>query len=86
MGKVGINMPETYEKDGIIYFREPYKANMTEWTVEHLDCDALVDNIDYDNDTVLVYAYSKDYEKIKRVKGKYQILGSLSSQEVNCID
>lgn len=79
-------MPETYEKDGIIYFKEPYKANMTEWVGTYLDCDALVDNIDYDSDTVLVYAYSKDYERIKRIKGKHQILGSLSSQEVNCID
>ncbi|MDE6622678.1 MAG: hypothetical protein K2K74_19740 [Lachnospiraceae bacterium] len=79
-------MPETYEKDGVVYFREPYKVSMTEWVCTYLDCDALVDHIDYDSDTVLVYAYSKDLEKIKAVRGTYQILGSLSSQEVNSID
>lgn len=80
------SMPETYERDGVVYFREPYKASMTEWVCSYLDCDALVDHIDYDSDTMLVYAYSKDFEKIKEVRGTYQILGSLSSQEVNSID
>lgn len=79
-------MPETYEKDGITFFTEPYRANMTEWVGTYLDCDALVDHIDYDSDTVLIYAYSKDFEKIRKIKGKYQILGSLSSQEVDSID
>lgn len=79
-------MPETYERDGVIFFKEPYKASMTEWVGTYLDCDAIVDNIDYDRDTIFVYAYSKDYEKIRNLKGERQILGSLSSQEVNCID
>lgn len=35
-------MVETYEKEGVIYFKEPYRTNMTEWTQEHLDFDALV--------------------------------------------
>ena len=32
-------MPQTYEKDGIIYFKEPYEVDYADWIFEHLDCD-----------------------------------------------
>ncbi len=56
-------MVETYEKEGTIYFKEPYRTNMTEWTQEHLDFDALVSSVDFDEDIAVVIAYSKDSEK-----------------------
>ncbi len=46
-----------------IYFKEPYRTNMTEWTQEHLDFDALVSSVDFDEDIAVVIAYSKDSEK-----------------------
>lgn len=79
-------MPETYEKDGIIYFKEPCKVNMTKWTEEHLDFDTLVSSVDFENDTAVVIAYSKELSKLRKIKGSYQILGGLSTKEVNCID
>ena len=78
-------MPETYEKDGVIYFKEPYSTNMTEWTEEHLDFDALISSVDFDKDIVVVVAYSKDYQKLKEIRGDYRILGGLSTKEVKCI-
>ena len=36
---------------------------MTEWTQEHLDFDALVSSVDFDEDIAVVIAYSKDSEK-----------------------
>lgn len=86
LGKVVMDMPETYEKDGVIYFKEPYKTNMTEWTEEHLDFDALISSIDFDRDIAVVVAYSKDSKKLKEIRGNYRILGGLSTREVNCID
>ena len=79
-------MPETYEKDGVIYFREPYRVDATDWVCSCLDCDSIVDEIDDDSDTMLVYAYSKDYNKLKCIKGDHLIIGSFSSREVNGID
>lgn len=35
-------MPETYEKNGIIYFKEPYGADALQWAFSHRDCDSLV--------------------------------------------
>ena len=84
-GKAGIVMVETYEKEGVIYFKEPYRTNMTEWTQEHLDFDALVSSIDFDEDIAVVIAYSKDSEKLKKIRGNNKILGGLSTKEVNCI-
>lgn len=75
-------MVETYERDGIIYFKEPYTTNMTEWTEGHLDFDALVSSVDFDKDTAVVIAYSKDSEKLKKIRGNNQILGGLSTKEV----
>lgn len=75
-------MVETYEKDGIIYFKEPYTTNMTEWTEGHLDFDALVSSVDFDKDTAVVIAYSKDSEKLKKIRGNNKILGGLSTKEV----
>ncbi|MDE7267323.1 MAG: hypothetical protein K2N89_07660 [Lachnospiraceae bacterium] len=75
-------MLETYEKDGIIYFKEPYSTNMTEWTEGHLDFDTLISSVDFDKDIAVVVAYSKDTEKLKKIRGNYQILGGLSTKEV----
>jgi len=47
----------------VIYFKEPYRTNMTEWTEEHLD---------FDEDIVIVVAYSKDYQKLKEIRGNYR--------------
>ena len=80
-----MDMPETYEKDGVIYFKEPYRTNMTEWTEEHLDFDTLISSVDFDRDIVVVVAYSKDYHKLKEIRGHYRILGGLSTKEVKGI-
>jgi len=80
------NMPETYEKDGIIYSKEPYRTNMTEWTEEYLDFDALISSVDFDKDIAVVAAYLRDSKKLRKIRGNYRILGGLTTREVKCVD
>ena len=80
------NMPETYEKDGIIYFKEPYRTNKTEWTEAHLDFDALISSVDFNKDIAVVVAYLKDSKKLREIRGNYHILGGLTTREVKCVD
>lgn len=92
-------MTEFYEKNGIIYFRTPYKVSCTEWVMSHLDCDSLVtaESMDVEDDDIVYvrcYAKSKEYNKqlrfevlVKELRGeKLRVLGNFSSEEVNCID
>lgn len=85
-------MAETYEKDGIIYFKEPYRVNMTEWLENHLDCDVLASEVDFNNCILSVIAYPsscENNEKLAKVKTAFEnsrLLQGMLSEEVDCID
>lgn len=93
-------MPETYERDGVIYFLAPYKTSSSEWVLSHLDCDSLVtresfeENQDEDIVYIRCYAKSEEYNDrlrfyVRTVELKEENLGVLcafSSLEVNCVD
>ena len=55
-------MAETYEKDGIIYFKEPYRVDFWDWIDEHIGIDTLfVKNpVELKNDIIYVVAYAKN--------------------------
>lgn len=93
-------MPETYEKEGIIYFKEPYKTSGSEWVLSHLDCDSLITQTSFDESQDEDVAYIRCYAKneayndrlrsyVRPIELKEENLGVLcafSSLEVNCID
>ena len=85
-------MPETYEKDGVIYFKEPYRTNMTEWLESHIDCDVLATDVDFNNCILSVIAYpscSENNGKLIKLKSAFKnarVLQGMLSEEVDCID
>lgn len=92
-------MAESYEKNGIIYFKTPYKVSCTEWVMSHLDCDSLVtaESLELEDDDIVYvrcYARSKEYNRrlrfevlLKELRDEdLRVLGNFSSEEVNCID
>ena len=85
-------MPETYEKDGIVFFVEPYKANKIDWIYDHLDCDTVYREDEKYSNTVYIICYAKDSkynEKLYEVKkNSYQddiLMRGVSSREVGGI-
>ena len=85
-------MPETYEKDGVIYFKEPYRTNMTEWLESHIDCDVLATDLDFNNCILSVIAYPSSSEnngkliKLKSAFKNARVLQGMLLEEVDCID
>lgn len=93
-------MPEVYEKNGVIYFKVPYKTSGSEWVLSHLDCDSLVTqesfNENQDEDLVYIRCYAKSEEYNDRLRFYVRtielkdenlgILSAFSSLEVNSID
>lgn len=86
-------MPETYEKNGIIYFREPYKINFSQWLENHLDCDSVVKSqINYSPiGEIVCYAKNKNYniqlqeDYAGMYLEVYALLRCMSTEEVNSI-
>lgn len=86
-------MSETYEKDGIIYYREPYKISFNKWLENHLDCDAVVKSqMQYSPvGEVVCYAKNKNYNtQLQEAYGEmdsdmYALLRCISTEEVNSI-
>jgi len=87
-------MAETYEKDGIIYFKEPYKSDLVEWNDTHLGLNAIIlkNDEDFSHRIINVVAVSthKDFNDMlfdvkKTLKG-VEILIGIPDEEVNCID
>lgn len=86
-------MPQTYEKDGIIYFKEPYEVDYADWIFEHLDCDCIITEESVHSDMICVLCFAKDenfnsylrhIQKTKYPNGK--IFRGMGAEEVNCID
>lgn len=86
-------MPETYEKNGIIYFKEPYRINFSQWLENHLDCDSVVKSqIQYSPvGEIICYAKNKEYnirlqeEYSDMDSDRYALLRCMSTEEVNSI-
>lgn len=62
-------MPDSYEKDGIVFFEKPYRVDALEWDNSHVGLDSIIlCREDYDEDKgsgitiyVVCYASSADY-------------------------
>lgn len=86
-------MPETYEKNGIVYFKEPYRINFNKWLENHLDCDSVVKSqIRYSPEgDIVCYAKNKDcniqlHEEYAGMDSdRYALLRCMSTEEVNSI-
>ena len=85
-------MEERYEKDGIVYFKKPYKVKRSDWIGKHLDCDSIVDRDSINDKYILVICYASSEEfniELKRLRDKkypnHLLLVGISSDEINCI-
>lgn len=87
-------MNETYEKEGIIYFKEPYKANLWEWLDAHIGIDTLFvrNRQALDNNIIYVLAYAKDkaynakLSEINKSRQDTSLFRGISEEEVCSID
>ena len=75
-------------QEGIFEFTVPQKISTEEWINEHLDCDAIIDNL---GNYIVVYAFTRkpeynyalvDYKKKKNYR-KQHILRGISSDGLN---
>ena len=85
--------PEKKLEDGIVFFSIPYKVDISDWTFEHLDCDAIYTEEEPHSDIVniLCFASSKQYNYalFKKWKSDYayaKLNRGISSEEVNSFD
>lgn len=60
--KGGKNMAETYEKEGILYFRKPFQSDLVEWNDTHLGLNTIIlkNSKDFGNRIIHVVAVSTD--------------------------
>ena len=87
-------MFETYEKDGIIYFKEPYRTNLWEWLDSHIGVDTLFirNRQDLDNNIINVLAYAKVKEynaklnEINKSREDTSLFRGICEEEVCSID
>lgn len=76
------NMPDTYEKDNLIFFKEPYKVDAIAWGIAHSGCKALIlKRTDYNTCDVSIVAFPKSkefnidlYSILESNRDKYMIL------------
>lgn len=76
-------------KKGIFEFSHPQEIDAGEWLEEHLDCDAIVDDL---GTRIVVYAYTLDPD-YNGALSEYQrekytdrfVLRGISSDGLNCI-
>ena len=84
-------MSEVIEtQKGIFEFISPQKISTEKWINEHLDCDAIIDNL---GSTIIVYAFTQNpeynhalvgYKKKKNYKDQH-ILRGISSDGLNSL-
>lgn len=87
-------MSETYEKEGIIYFKEPFKTDFWEWIDEHVGIDTLfVKNpVELEKDIIYVLAYAKDksynvkLSEINKSRQDTTLVRGIPEEEVHAID
>lgn len=79
------NMPETYEKGNLIFFKEPYKVDAVIWGIAHPDCKSLIlkDKCFNGDMNVYIIAFPKSpannielYSVLDNDKDKYSILNA----------
>lgn len=77
-------------QEGIFEFTSPQKISTEKWIKEHLDCDAIIDNL---GSSIIVYAFTRNpkynyalvgYKKEKNYK-KQHILRGISSDGLNSL-
>lgn len=87
-------MAETYEKEGILYFREPLQSDLVEWSDTHLGLNTIIlkNSEDFGRRIIHVVAVPTDknyndalFNVKKNLKG-VEILIGIPEEEVNSID
>lgn len=94
MGKAGMDMGETYEQEGIVYFKEPYRTDLWEWLDAHIGRDTLFvrNRQALDNDIIYVVAYAKEksfnakLSEINKSREDTSLYRGISEEEVCSID
>lgn len=75
---------------GIFEFTSPQEMSTEEWLNEHLDCDAIIDNL---GKTIIVYAFTREprynyilesFKKMRRLDRQH-ILRGISSDGLNSL-
>ena len=88
-------MNETYEMEGIVYFKEPYKTNLWELLDTHIGIDTLfVKNRQDLNNNIIIYvlAYAKDktynakLNEINKSRQDTSLFRGICEEEVCSID
>ncbi len=87
-------MSETYEKDGIIYFKEPFRADFWEWIDEHIGVDTMFikNPVELEEDIIYVVVYAKDkgnnakLSEINRSRQDTTLVRGIPEEEVCSID
>ena len=84
---------KTTEKNGIIYFAQPFRIDFMEWLYTHLDCDSIIEKqTTYSNlISVLCFAKSKEFNtRLREVRrNEYpdaSVLRGVDAREANSID
>lgn len=94
MGKAGMDMGETYEQEGIVYFKEPYRTDFWTWIDGHIGIDTLFvrNRQALDNDIIYVVAYAKDksfnakLSEINKNREDTTLVRGIPEEEVCAID
>lgn len=87
-------MNETYEQEGIVYFKEPYKTDFWDWIDDHIGVDTLfVKNpVELENDVIYVIAYAKDkmynakLSEINKSREDTTLVRGIPEEEIYSID
>ena len=87
-------MAETYEKEGILYFKEPFQSDLVEWSDDHLGLNTIIlkNSEDFGNRIIHVVAVSTDKSyndalfDVKKTLNGVEILMGVPEEEVNSID
>ena len=87
--------PKYTVKDGIAFYDTPYKIDLLEFAYDHLDCDSIISENDFESDEAKVIAYATEekynaelydvYDKQYKNNG-YRVMRQISSLEVSSID
>lgn len=87
---VDTSVEKTYEKDGIIYFENPFVTDDLDWMDSHIGCNAVADRMpEFGMIAIRAYAKSKAYNdrimELHQTMPDTEIIIGTAETEVNAI-
>lgn len=84
----------THEKEGIVYFNEPYKVNFWEWIDEHIGLDTLImkNPVKLEKDVIYVIAFAKNKSynaKLNAINKRSKhttLIRGIPEEDLSCIE